>query len=191
MPEPTTELQHVRHLWNDDEAGASRRPRSPGLSIEQARRGPHADQHRRRQHVVEADRARPAHGATRRGALGEGLRRRPAHGEARRLRVALPRQGPRDEARIYVNAPERGPEDADRRRDVPDVQPLRLQPEPARLLDRHAAAHLRAVSSTSITCTRTPSSPSPRRSTRSGCAARSTATTSSTCRGSGRASTSG
>ncbi len=22
MPEPTTELQHVRHLWNDDEAGA-------------------------------------------------------------------------------------------------------------------------------------------------------------------------
>ena len=53
---------------------------------------------------------------------------------------------------LYLGHPERGPKTRDRRRDVPDVRALRLQPQPARLLDRHAAAHARSVSATSITC---------------------------------------
>ena len=43
---------------------------------------------------------------------------------------------------------------------------LHLQPQPARRLDRHAAARLRAARRTSTTCTPTRSSPSPRRRTR-------------------------
>ena len=46
---------------------------------------------------------------------------------------------------LYLSDPGARAEDAGRRRDVPDVQPLRLQPQSARLLDRHAAAHLRAL----------------------------------------------
>ena len=52
---------------------------------------------------------------------------------------------------LYENDPDERPKDADRRRDVPDVLALRLQPEPARVLDRHAAAHASCRSSTSTT----------------------------------------
>ena len=76
--------------------------------------------------------------------MGEGIGRRSADREARRFRVAVSRQGARDAAAVPGRSPSRT-QDARRRRDVPDVQPLRLQPEPARVLDRHAAAHVRAV----------------------------------------------
>ena len=45
--------------------------------------------------------------------------------------------------RRYLEAPERGPKTPVEDRDVRPLQPLRLQPQPARVLDRHAAAHLR------------------------------------------------
>ena len=90
--------------------GGSRRPRSSGLSIEQARRGPDAHEYRRREHLVEADRARSPHGCNPSRCLWvKGLGRRPAHRPARRVRVALSRQGSRDAADIYEGAPERGP----------------------------------------------------------------------------------
>ena len=78
---------------------------------------------------------------------------------------------------LYRERPDSGPKTPIEDAMYPMYTPLRLQPEPARVLDRHAAAHVRAVSSTSITCIRTRSSPSRPRSTRSGYARRSTATT--------------
>ena len=44
----------------------------------------------------------------------------------------------------YLAAPERGPKTPIEDDDVPDVQPLRLQPEPACVLHRYAAPHVRA-----------------------------------------------
>ena len=49
---------------------------------------------------------------------------------------------------------------------------LHLRPQPARRLDRHAAARLRAARATSTTCTPTRSSPSPPRRTREALTAR-------------------
>src|SRR5256886_3943520 len=46
-------------------------------------------EHRRRQHVVEDRRDRPAHRRDRAGAVGQGIGGRPAHGDAREFRVAL------------------------------------------------------------------------------------------------------
>ena len=117
---------------------------SPRLPLEQAGRRPHAHEHGRRQHVVETDGGRSADGRRGRGVVGEGIGRRSADREARRVRVAVSRQGARDAAAVRGRSPSRA-QDAGRRRDVPDVQPLRLQPEPARVLDRHAAPHVRAV----------------------------------------------
>jgi len=57
-----------------------------------------------------------------------------------RAGVALPRQGARHEVALPAQ-PGPGPEDQGRGRHVPDVRPLRVQPEPARVLDRHTAAH--------------------------------------------------
>ena len=152
MSRKTRPLTYVKYLWNDADARALDGRRSARLSLEQARRRPHADQHRRRQHVVEADRRRIRSPATTVEVLwvkgsGGDLRTAKRDGFASlyldKVRAMKPR---------YLSSAGARAEDADRRRDVPDVQPLRLQPEPARVLDRHAAAHLRARTSTSITC---------------------------------------
>ena len=115
---------------------------SPRLSIQPTRRGPHPHQHRGRQHLVQARGEGSPHGRGRRGAVGQGLGRRPAHGPARRLRVALPGQAARDEDAL-PRPPRARTEDGHRRRDGPDVLPLRLQPQPARVLHRHSPPHLR------------------------------------------------
>ena len=190
MGKNAAELQHVKYLWRDEDAdrlsGVDRlvyRSNRLGDDLTLTNTGGGNTSSK----LTEQ---RPAHRRARRGALGEGLGRRPADGDAGRLCVALSRQGPGDEAALREQ-PRARAEDADRGRDVPDVQPLRLQPEPARLLDRHAAAHVRPVPARR--------SPAPERGHRrrrlgepgAAVRARSTATTSSTSPGSGPASTSG
>ena len=76
--------------------------------------------------------------------MGEGFGWRPAHGEARLFRLAVPGQGPRHEVPLPGPLPARA-QDGDRGRALSDVRALRLRVEPARVLDRHTAAHLRAL----------------------------------------------
>ena len=102
---------------------------------------------------------------------------------ASRLRAALSRQ-----ARSADRALSRR---GARRRDGRLLPAVRVRREPRRRVDRHAAACVPAVRRTSITCTPTGRSrsrraPTARRSSRS--STRSTAATSSGCRGSGPAS---
>ena len=131
---------------------------APPLPLESPR-GRQADhQLRRRQHLGQGDREGPADRRAGRGPLGQGLGRRRRHDEARRLRHALP-----VEARGAEGALSRA---RARGRDGGLPAPLHLQPQPARRLDRHAAARLRAARRMSTTCTPTPSSPSPPRRTR-------------------------
>ena len=77
----------------------------------------------------------PLTGESGQGAVGQGLGRRHRLDEARRLLDPLSRQAPR---------PEKGlSRPRARGRDGRAVQPLHLQPQSARDLDRHAAARLR------------------------------------------------
>ena len=136
-------MPHVNYLWDD-----ATRPRFAGrsarLPLEPARRRPAHHQHRRRQHLVEARPKRPAHRRAGRGAVGQGLGRRPAHEQARELLLAVPGQAARPADSVYAaHAPSAAPktpaEDAHGR----PVPALHLQPQPARVVDRHAAARLR------------------------------------------------
>ena len=89
-----------------------------------------------------------------RGAVGQGLGRRQRLDQARRLLDALHGQAARAEEALSRRRA--------RRRDGGLPAALHLQPQPARRLDRHAAACLRAARPTSTTCIPTRSSPSPR-----------------------------
>ena len=123
-------------LWDDKAAAGPRRARPAALPLQPPRRRPARHQFRRRQHLRQSRRQGPADRRRRRGAVGQGLRRRSRLDEARRLRHPLSRQAARVGARLS-RARARG-------RDGRAVRPLHLQPQPARGLDRHAAARLRA-----------------------------------------------
>ncbi len=83
------------------------------------------------------DRGRSADRSAGQGAVGQGIGRRHRLDEARRLLDPLSRQAPRPEVRL--SRPRA------RGRDGGAVQPLHLQSQPARDLDRYAAARLRAA----------------------------------------------
>ena len=128
------------------------------LPLEPARRRQADHQLRRRQHLGQGDGDGPADRRDGRGALGQGLGRRRRHDQARRLRHALHGEARGAEGPL--------PRRRARGRDGGLPAPLHLQPQPARRLDRHAAARLRAARRMSTTCTPTRSSPSPPRRTR-------------------------
>ena len=122
-------------LWDDAHAATARRARPAALPLEPARKRPAHHQFRRRQHLGQDRRRRSADRRDGQGAVGEGLGRRHRLDEARRLLDALSRQAHR--ARKGLSRPRA------RGRDGRAFQPLHVQPQPARDLDRHAAARLR------------------------------------------------
>ena len=144
MKKDATPLQHVQYLWKDAEAdrlkGVDRlvyRSNKLGEDLTLTNTGGGNTSSK-----LIGNRSADRRG--RRGAVGERLRRRSADREARQLLVAVSGQGAGDAAAVPGRSRIADPRRRSRTR-CPDVQPLHLQPEPARLLDRHAAAHVRAV----------------------------------------------
>src|SRR3989440_7254611 len=109
------------------------------LPVQQARRRPARHQHRRRQHLLQTDRERPAHRRTGRGALGQRLRRRSPHVHEGKLLLALPAETARPPENLRRAQGQR-PQVARRRRHGGDVQPLHVQPQSARVVHRYALA---------------------------------------------------
>ena len=143
-PKYRTKPNTIRQRPVGRRQGRRARPRRPaGLPLQPARRGRAHHQHRRRQHLRQDHGAGPAQRQERRSALGQGLRRRPAHQQARELLLALPGQARRAASASTREADERGPKTDGEDRMVAHVCALHVQPQPAPVVHRHAAARLR------------------------------------------------
>ena len=125
---------------------------------------------------------RPADRRAGRGALGQGLGRRRRHDQARRLRHALHGQARGAEGPL--------PRRRARGRDGGLPAPLHLRPQPARRLDRHAAARLRAARACRPHARRRDHRHRRLEGLEGADRARSSATRSAGCRGSARATSS-
>ena len=141
MATDTAAFKHVNYGWDDAVAGQLDPVGAAGLPLEPAGRRRAHHQHRRRQHLVQDDRDRPAHRRAGRSAVGQGLGRRPAHRQAREFLLALSWTSCSRLQQHYHHAPQRGPED--RRSRTPWSALYRhctFNLNPRAVVDRHPAA---------------------------------------------------